>query len=353
MRKSLAAALLAATALQPALSLAASVSPSGLPAASSVNSTDVLPADQGTCPGTPGTGCTTRGVTAAQIKTYVAASGFAQVQLTPTTVASLPGSPSDGEVAYATDITSCETSSIAGGGSIHSVVYYNGSAGHWQCDRTFSSHAANTFLAAPNGSSGTPTFRAIVGADLPTVGPGGGGTGLTNPTAHDLLAAEGSSNFALIAPSSASGEVLTSNGASADPTFQVPGAGFFMVRWPAVAINATGDTAATVPAWAAKYWHAGTNSLGDMITNCSGGSVNTADVFQVFTGTGGTGTAVTNAWSSTNLGQLTSSSGIAQAAIPGADATTTFTASTLYFHISTADANAITCDVELIFKYIP
>jgi hypothetical protein len=33
----------------------------------------------------------------------------------------------------------------------------------------FSSQSANTFLAAPNGSAGVPTFRAIVAADVPTL----------------------------------------------------------------------------------------------------------------------------------------------------------------------------------------
>ena len=33
----------------------------------------------------------------------------------------------------------------------------------------FSSQAANTFLAAPNGTSGVPTFRTIVAADIPTL----------------------------------------------------------------------------------------------------------------------------------------------------------------------------------------
>jgi trimeric autotransporter adhesin len=34
---------------------------------------------------------------------------------------------------------------------------------------SFKSQTANTFLAAPNGSSGAPTFRAIVSADVPTL----------------------------------------------------------------------------------------------------------------------------------------------------------------------------------------
>lgn len=59
----------------------------------------------------------------------------------------------------------------------------------------FSSQAANTFLAAPNGVAGTPTFRTIVAADIPTlnqnttgtaanvtgvVAVGNGGTGATS-----------------------------------------------------------------------------------------------------------------------------------------------------------------------------
>jgi len=61
----------------------------------------------------------------------------------------------------------------------------------------FSSQTANTFLAAPNGAAGTPTFRAIVAADIPTlnqnttgtagnvtgtVGVANGGTGATTLT---------------------------------------------------------------------------------------------------------------------------------------------------------------------------
>jgi hypothetical protein len=37
----------------------------------------------------------------------------------------------------------------------------------------FTSQTANTFLAAPNGAAGVPTFRDIVAADLPTVGTAG------------------------------------------------------------------------------------------------------------------------------------------------------------------------------------
>ena len=81
----------------------------------------------------------------------------------------------------------------------------------------FASQTANTFLAAPNGSSGTPSFRAIVAADVPTLnqnttGTAGnvtgtvaianGGTGQTSQTAA----------FDALAPTTTKGDLIVSNG---------------------------------------------------------------------------------------------------------------------------------------------
>lgn len=52
----------------------------------------------------------------------------------------------------------------------------------------------------------------------------GGGTGVSNPTAHQVPVAEGSSNFVFVSPST-SGFVLTSNGTGSDPSFQAPTSG--------------------------------------------------------------------------------------------------------------------------------
>lgn len=83
----------------------------------------------------------------------------------------------------------------------------------------FSSQTANTFLAAPNGIAGVPTFRAIVAADVPTlnqnttgtasnvtgtVAIANGGTGaITAPLARTALGATtvGSNVFTLTNPS--------------------------------------------------------------------------------------------------------------------------------------------------------
>jgi trimeric autotransporter adhesin len=81
----------------------------------------------------------------------------------------------------------------------------------------FASQTANTFLAAPNGSAGTPSFRAIVAADIPTLnqnttGTAGnvtgtvaianGGTGQTSQTAA----------FDALAPTTTKGDLIVSNG---------------------------------------------------------------------------------------------------------------------------------------------
>lgn len=90
----------------------------------------------------------------------------------------------------------------------------------------FSSQTANTFLAAPNGTAGTPTFRAIAAADIPvlnqnttgtaanvtgTVAVANGGTGTTTLTANSVVLGNGTSAVQTVAPG-ASGNVLTSNG---------------------------------------------------------------------------------------------------------------------------------------------
>lgn len=50
----------------------------------------------------------------------------------------------------------------------------------------FASQTANTFLAAPNGSAGVPSFRAIVAADIPTLNQSTTGSAATLTTARDI-----------------------------------------------------------------------------------------------------------------------------------------------------------------------
>lgn len=68
-------------------------------------------------------------------------------------------------------------------------------------DLQFDSQVANTFLAAPNGVSGTPTFRSIVAADVPTLNQNttGSAATLTTPRNINGVAFNGSANITVTA----------------------------------------------------------------------------------------------------------------------------------------------------------
>jgi hypothetical protein len=111
------------------------------------------------------------------------------------------------------------TSPIASSGGTTPDISLAASYGDTQ--NPYASKTANFVLAAPNGSSGVPTFRAVVAADIPTlnqnttgtasnvtgtVAIGNGGTGQTTATAaFDALAPSQTSN---------SGKYLTTNGST-------------------------------------------------------------------------------------------------------------------------------------------
>jgi hypothetical protein len=110
----------------------------------------------------------------------------------------------------------------------------------------------NLVMAGPaSGVAAAPGYRALVSADIPnnaantsgnaatatsassaavanalagTLAVGGGGTGATALAAHGVLVGAGSSAVAVTAIGTA-GQVLTSNGASADPTWQAAAGG--------------------------------------------------------------------------------------------------------------------------------
>lgn len=79
---------------------------------------------------------------------------------------------------------------------------------------TYTSETANTVFAAPNGSTGTPTYRALVAADLPTVTVSKGGTGLsTTPSNGQLLIGTGS-GFNLATLTAGTGMTITNSAGS-------------------------------------------------------------------------------------------------------------------------------------------
>jgi hypothetical protein len=103
----------------------------------------------------------------------------------------------------------------------------------------YASKTANYVLAAPNGSAGVPTFRAIVAADIPTLNQNTTGTaanvtgvvaianGGTNSTATPTAGAVGYGTGTANAYTAAgtTGQVLTSNGSSAPSWSTIGGLG--------------------------------------------------------------------------------------------------------------------------------
>ena len=94
----------------------------------------------------------------------------------------------------------------------------------------FASQTANTVLAAPNGSAGTPTFRAIVAADVPTLNQNttgtasnvtgivaviNGGTGQSSYTDGQLLIGNSTGNTLTKATLTAGTNVSITNGSGA------------------------------------------------------------------------------------------------------------------------------------------
>ena len=114
------------------------------------------------------------------------------------------------------------TSPVVSSGGATPAISLAASYGDTQ--NPYASKTANYFLAAPNGSAGVPTFRAIVAADIPTlnqnttgtasnvtgtVAVANGGTGLTSLTAGYIPYGNGTSAFASNSGFTFSGTTLT------------------------------------------------------------------------------------------------------------------------------------------------
>lgn len=124
---------------------------------------------------------------------------------------------------------------------------------------TLNSQAANTFLAAPDGASGTPTFRTIVAADIPTLNQNTTGTA-SNVTGTVAIANGGTGQttanaaFNALAPSQTgnSGKYLTTDGTNTSwatvsgGSMVYPGAGVAVSTGTAWGTSLTAPTGALV-----------------------------------------------------------------------------------------------------------
>jgi hypothetical protein len=81
----------------------------------------------------------------------------------------------------------------------------------------YASKTANFILAAPNGSAGVPTFRAVVATDIPTLNQNTTGTA-SNVTGTVAIANGGTGQttavaaFDALSPATTKGDLITSNG---------------------------------------------------------------------------------------------------------------------------------------------
>lgn len=90
-------------------------------------------------------------------------------------------------------------------------------SGYGDTQNPYASKTANYFLAAPNGSAGVPTFRAIVAADIPTLNQNTTGTA-SNVTGVVAIANGGTGQttqtnaFDALSPTTTKGDLIVSNG---------------------------------------------------------------------------------------------------------------------------------------------
>jgi hypothetical protein len=104
----------------------------------------------------------------------------------------------------------------------------------------WANQTTNKFFAAPNGSTGAPSFRAIASADLPTVAVAQGGTGATSFTANQMIVANGTGT-ALASFSCSSTQVLGFN-ASGNATCVTAGTAALSSLTAAAATNSIDNT---------------------------------------------------------------------------------------------------------------
>ena len=133
-----------------------------------------------------------------------------------------------------TDGTNTSWATVAGGGSVTAVtgtspVVSSGgttpaislASGYGDTQNPYASKTANNFLAAPNGSAGVPTFRALAAADVPTLNQNT--TGTASNVTGIVAVANGGSGTAT--PSLVAGTNVTITGSWPNQTIAASGGG--------------------------------------------------------------------------------------------------------------------------------
>lgn len=195
------------------------------------------------------------------------------------------------------------TAPVASSGGTTPAISLN--AAYGDTLNPYASKTANFVLAAPNGSAGVPSFRAIVAADIPTLNQNtsgtaaglsatlavaSGGTGLTSTPANGALDIGNGTGFTRTTLTAGSGMAITNGSGSitvAASTIPVANGGTGLTSTPANGAldigNGTGFTRTTLTAGSGITI---TNGAGSISIAASGGGGGGFSNIQVFTSNG-------------------------------------------------------------------
>ena len=161
---------------------------------------------------------------------------------------------------------------------------------------TLASQTANTLLAAPSGAAGTPTFRSLVAADVPTLNQNTTGTAASlaggAAGAVHYQSAAGVSGFSA---AGTSGQALLSGGAGI-PTWGTPATATSLAGGTAGAVHyqsAAGTSGFSTAGTSGQVLVSGGSGAPTWTTNIAGSAANVTGTIAVANGGTGTGTAPT------------------------------------------------------------
>jgi hypothetical protein len=207
------------------------------------------------------------------------------------------------------------TSPVASSGGLTPVISL--SSGYGDTLNPYASKTANFVLAAPNGSAGVPTFRAVVAADIPTLNQNTTGSAATLTTGRTVAItgdlAYTSPSFDGSANVTATGTLATVNtnvGSFTNATLTVNGKGLITAASsgtaPVTSVTATSPVASTGGATPVISMPAATTSVSGYLTSTDWNTFNGKGSGTV-TSVGGTGTVngITLTGTVTTSGNLT------------------------------------------------
>jgi hypothetical protein len=173
-------------------------------------------------------------------------------------------------------------------------------SGYGDTQNPYASKTANNFLAAPNGTAGAPTFRAIVAADIPTLNQNTTGTA-SNVTGTVAIANGGTGETTrqaamdTLAGAVTSGQYLRGNGTDVVmSTIQAADVPTLNQNTTGTASNVTGTVAIANGGTGATSAASALSNLGAYpASNPSGYTSNTGTVTSIVAGTGLSGGTIT------------------------------------------------------------